>query len=159
MPVGRIILIGLLGLVVAEAAVFLFVAAKFGSFVAVVALMSTSVLGIAVLARMGRRLLGRLADILSQRDFGAADTRSSGVLNTAAGLLLVLPGFLTDCIGLLLLIPALQQNLIRRVQIGRPQPTGRILNLERSQWRDLPDRIRDERADRSKIPPKRPRRR
>jgi UPF0716 protein FxsA len=159
MPVGRIILVGLLGLVVAEAAVFLFVAGIFGSFVAVVALMSTSVLGIAVLARMGRRLLGRLADILSQRDFGAADTRSSGVLNTAGGLLLVLPGFLTDCIGLLLLIPAVQQHLIRRAKIGRPQPSGRILNLERSQWRDLPDRIRDERGDRSNIPPMRPRRR
>jgi UPF0716 protein FxsA len=160
MPVGRIILVGLLGLVVAEAAVFLFVAGIFGSFVAVVALMSTSVLGIAVLARMGRRLLGRLADILSQRDFGAAETRTSGFLNTVAGLLLVLPGFVTDCIGLLLLLPTVQQRLIGRSRMGRAQPSGRILNLERNQWRDLPDRhIADERDEPPKIPPKRARRR
>jgi UPF0716 protein FxsA len=160
MPVGKLILLGLLGLVVAEAAAFLAVARAFGSFVAIVALMSTSVLGVAVLARMGRRLAGRLADILSQRDFGAAETRSSGFLNTLGGLLLVLPGFVTDCIGLLLLIPAVQQRLIGRIPGGRPRPAGRILELERSQWRDLPDRhIPDQRDRSAKIPPKRARRR
>jgi UPF0716 family protein affecting phage T7 exclusion len=158
MPVGKLILLGLLGLVVAEAAVFLLIAQTFGSFVAIVALMSTSVLGVAVLARMGRRLAGRLADIVSQRDFGAAGTRSSGFLNTVGGLLLVLPGFITDCIGLLLLIPAVQQHLRGRLPSGRPRPTGRILELERSQWRDLPDRHIPGGREPPKVPPKRARR-
>lgn len=140
MSVGKLILLGLLGLVVAEATVFLIVAQAFGAFAAAVALMSTSVLGIAVLARMGRRLAGRLADILSQRDVGLTATRSSGVLTTAGGLLLVLPGFVTDCIGVLLLIPAVQRRLKSRSRTGRPRPAGRTLDLERSQWRDLPDR-------------------
>ncbi len=160
MPVGKLILFGLLGLVVAEAAVFLTIAWAFGSFIAVVGLMATSVLGLAVLARMGRRFAGRLADILSQRDFGAPAARSSGVLTTLGGLLLVLPGFITDCVGLLLLVPAIQQRLINHVPIGRSRPTGRVLELPRSQWRDMPDRhIRDGRDEPPKVPPKRSHRR
>src|SRR5690606_31703977 len=79
-PVGQPSLHGLLGLVVAEAMVFLMVAWVFGGLGAVFALLATSVLGILVLARMGRRLAGRVADILSRRDFGAAGSRSSGLL-------------------------------------------------------------------------------
>lgn len=159
MPIGKLILFGLLGLVMAEAAVFLMVAWTFGSFIAVVALMATSVLGFGVLARMGRRLAGRVADILSQRDFGAPAARSSGVLTTLGGLLLVLPGFITDCIGLLLLFPAIQQRLINHVPIGRARPAGRVLELDRSQWRDMPDRhIRGNRDEQPKVPPKRSRR-
>jgi UPF0716 protein FxsA len=157
MPVGKLILLGLLGLVVAEAAAFLVVVWAFGSFVAVAALMATSILGIAVLARMGRRLAGRVADILSQRDFGAP--RSSGFLTTVGGLLLVLPGFITDCIGLLLLVPAVQQHLLGRAPAGRSRPAGRVLELDRSQWRDLPERhIGGDRDTPPKVPPKRSRR-
>lgn len=155
MSVGKLILFGLLGLVVAEAAVFLLIAWTFGSFTALFALMATSVLGVAVLARMGRRLAGRVADILSQRDFDAPGTRSSGFLTTLGGLLLILPGFITDCIGLLLLIPAVQQRLISRAPTGRPRPKN-VLELDRSQWRDLPERhIGDDRKVPPKIPPKR----
>ena len=68
MPVGRLILLGLLGLVVAEAAVFLMVAQLLGSFTALFLLFATSILGALVLGRMGKRLAGRLADMLSQRD-------------------------------------------------------------------------------------------
>jgi UPF0716 protein FxsA len=142
----------------AEAVVFLLVAGLLGSFAAIVALMSTSVLGVAVLARMGRRLAGRIADILSQRDFGAAAARSSGFLTTLGGLLLILPGFVTDCIGLLLLIPAVQQHLRSRLPGGRPRPSSRVLDLEPGQWRDVPNRISEERNGSPKIPPRRSRR-
>jgi UPF0716 protein FxsA len=158
MPVGKLILLGLLGLVVAEAAVFLAIAWIFGSFVALIALAATSVLGMLVLARMGRRLAGRVAEILASGTLGEAGTRSSGVLTTLAGLLLVLPGFITDCIGLLLLLPAIQRRLIDRAPLGRTRPAGRVLDLDRSQWRDLPDRIPPG-EESPKVPPKRQRRR
>jgi UPF0716 protein FxsA len=159
MPVGKLILFGLLGLVMAEVAVFLTIAWVFGTFVAVFALLTTSAIGMLVLARMGRRFAGRVADILSQRDFGAAGARSGGFLTTIGGLLLVLPGFITDCIGLLLLVPAVQHRLIDRAPTGRPRPTRRVLELDRTQWRDLPNRHIDNDSDEpSKIPPKRRRR-
>jgi UPF0716 protein FxsA len=164
MQIGRSILLGLLGLVMAEAAVFLSVAWIFGSFTAISALLATSILGMLILARMGRRFAGRVADVLTRRDFAAPATRSSGFLTTLGGILLVLPGFITDCAGLLLLIPALQRWLIERVPIGRRRPAGHVLDLDRSQWQNLPDRhIADERKDQSKnqpkVPPKRSRRR
>lgn len=140
MPVGKLILVGLLGLVVAEVVVFLIVAWVFGSFAAVFALLATSALGMLVLARMGRRFAGRLADVLSQRGLGAAGSRPGGLLTTIGGLLLVLPGFITDCVGLLLLVPAIQHRLIERAPLGRPRPARGVLELDRSQWRDLPDR-------------------
>jgi UPF0716 protein FxsA len=160
MPIGKLILLGLLGLVVAELAVFLMIARAFGTFVALTALLATSVLGMLVLARMGMRFAGRVADVLSRQDFTAAGTRSNGFLTTAGALLLVLPGFITDCIGLLLMIPAVQRWLIERAPPGRPRPAGRVLDLDRSQWHDLPDHhIGEDRDEPRKVPPKRPQRR
>lgn len=158
MPVGKQILFGLLGLVMAEVAVFLTLVWIFGSFVTVFTLLATSAVGLLLLARMGRRFAGRLADILSQRDFGAAGARSSGLLTTAGALLLVLPGFITDCVGLLLLVPAVQRRLRAAGPVGRPRPAGRVLELDRSQWRDLPERhIDEDRGTPPKGPPKRTR--
>lgn len=159
MPVGRSILFGLLGLVVAEAAVFLAAAWVFGSFAAISALLATSIFGMLVLARMGRRFAGRVADVLAQRDFAAPGMRSSGILTTIGGLLLVLPGFITDCIGLLLLIPALQRRLIDRIPLGRRRPAGQVLDLDRTQWQNLPDHhIDDGQKKEPELPPKRSRR-
>ncbi len=138
MPVGRLILLGLLGLVVAEAAVFLMVAGLLGSLPALVLLFATSILGGLVLGRMGRRLAGRLADMMSRRD-GAVIEASGGLLTMIGGILLVLPGFLTDIAGLLLLMPAIQRRLIDAPPFRRTRPGGQVLELDRNQWRDLPD--------------------
>jgi len=127
-----------LGLVVAEAAVFLLVAQLLGSFTTLFLLFATSVLGGLVLGRMGKRLAGRLADMLSQRDLAMTEA-SGGVLTMIGGLLLVLPGFLTDAVGLLLLIPAVQRRLIDAPALRRNRPAGQVLELDRSQWRDLPN--------------------
>ncbi len=147
MPVGRLILLGLLGLVVAEAALFLMVAQAIGSLPALVLLFATSVLGGLVLGRMGRRLAGRLADMMSRRN-GAVVEASGGLLTMIGGLLLVLPGFLTDIAGLLLLIPSIQRRLIDAPQFRRTRPGGEVLELDRSQWRDLPDPIEESKSSR-----------
>ncbi len=144
MPVGRLIVVGLLGLVVAEAAVFLMVAQLLGSFTALVLLFATSVLGALVLGRMGRRLAGRLADMMSRRDTAVIEA-SGGLLTMIGGILLVLPGFLTDIAGALLLLPSVQRRLIDSPQFRRTRPGGEVLELDRSQWRDLPDRPNKER--------------
>jgi UPF0716 protein FxsA len=155
MPVGKLILLGLLGLVVAEIAAFLAVAWIFGMFAATIALIATSVLGFVVLMQMGRRFISRVADILAQRDFGAPGTRSSGILTTCGALLLVLPGFITDCIGLLLLLPAVQNRLKDAAPMGRArQPARRVIELDRSQWRDVPGRLEEDSDAPPKVPPK-----
>ncbi len=140
MGAGRFILLGLLGLVVAEAALFLMAGRILGSFGALFTLFATSLLGFAVLARIGRRLAGRLADMLARRDSPFAKAPSSGILTMLGGLLLVVPGFITDLAGLLLLMPAVQARLIDRPLRRRSRPGKEVLELDRSQWRDLPDR-------------------
>lgn len=150
MPVGRLILLGLLGLVVAEAAVFLTVAQLIGSLPALVLLCATSVLGGLVLAGMGRRLAGRLADMMSRRDTALVEA-SGGLLTMIGGILLLLPGFLTDIAGLLLLVPAIRDRLIDVPRFRRTRPGGEVLELDRSQWRDLPDsHIEDRDSNRSR---------
>ncbi|RKE69323.1 FxsA family protein [Pseudorhodoplanes sinuspersici] len=139
MASGRLILLGLLGLVVAEAAVFLVAAQAFGSFVVLFTLFATSVFGFLVLGRMGKRLVGRLADMLSRRDPAFGEAGAGGVLTVIGGILLVLPGFVTDAVGLLLLVPAVQKKLIDRGPVRRSRPSGRVLDLDRSQWRDIRD--------------------
>lgn len=151
MPVGRLILLGLLGLVVAEAAVFLMVAQLIGSVPALFLLFASSILGALVLGRMGKRLAGRLADMMSRRDGGMPEA-SSGLLTMLGGILLVLPGFVTDIAGLLLLVPAIQQRLIDTPRFRRNRPAGQVLELDRSQWHDLPDsHIEDRDSKRSGV--------
>jgi len=156
MPAGKLILLGLLGFVMAEVAVFLTLVWVFGAFTTIFALLATSAFGLLILARMGRRFAGRLADILSHRDFGRTVARSSGLLTTIGAVLLVVPGFITDGIGLLLLIPAVQQRLRDAAPVGRSPPASRVLELDRSQWRDLPERhVAEDRDRRPKGAPKR----
>lgn len=156
MPVGRLILLGILGLVVAEAAVFLLVAQLLGSLPALVLLFATSIFGAAVLGRMGRRLAGNLADMMSRRGMSpgntAATEASGGLLTMIGGILLVLPGFLTDIAGLLLLVPSVQQKLIDAPRFRRTRPPGQVLDLDRGQWHDMPDSpIEDQASKNSRL--------
>jgi len=104
MAPGRLILLGLLGLVVAEAAVFLAIAQALGTFLALFTLFVTSIFGLVVPGRMGRRMVRRLMDILSRWDFGFVET-----------------------------VPC------RGPDHDRRQPSGRVLDLDRSPWHDIRD--------------------
>lgn len=75
--------------------------------------------------------------MLSRRDLAIVET-GSGLLTMIGGILLVLPGFLTDVAGLLLLLPA-AQKMIDRGPFRRTRPSGRVLELDRSQWHDIHD--------------------
>lgn len=61
-------------------------------------------IGILVLRRQGRFALQRFAGAL-QRGRAPAHEVVDGVLMLAGGLLLVVPGFLTDVVGIVLLVP------------------------------------------------------
>ena len=86
----------------------------------------SAVLGVAVMRRQG---MAALADLQS----GMEDLRdpvrpiAHGVLIMLAGLLLIVPGFLTDAVGVALLIPPLRDWLLRRM--GR-----RVVVVDQVQW-------------------------
>ncbi|MGH3833501.1 MAG: FxsA family protein [Pseudonocardiaceae bacterium] len=79
-------------------------------------LMLASLLGAALLRREGTRTLGAFVEALRTRRLPHRELLD-GMLIAAAGVLIVLPGFVSDVLGLLLLLPptrALARRLILR---------------------------------------------
>ena len=73
----------------------------------------TAVLGTALVRHQGFGILRRVQESMARNEVPALELLD-GALLLIAGLFLLLPGFLTDCAGLLLLIPPLRRFLIRR---------------------------------------------
>ncbi|WP_346623615.1 FxsA family protein [Blastococcus montanus] len=98
---------------VAELVVFVLIAAWIGLGWTIVAALVTSALGWALLARQGTRAL---ADLRARARSGQGPGRELGDAGLVAvgGLLMVLPGFLGDLVGLLCLLPG-TRGLVRRV--------------------------------------------
>lgn len=75
--------------------------------------LGSALLGVMLVRRQGFAVLGRLGSAVGQGTPIAKDLLE-GVLLLCAGLLLLIPGFLTDLLGLGLLVPPLRRDLIRR---------------------------------------------
>lgn len=94
-----------------EIALFVTLGSALGLGLTLLVVLGTGVLGVAILRRQGLQSAGRLrAGMASLRNPLAA--AGSDALRMLAGVLLVLPGFLTDALGLLLLIPPVRLLLI-----------------------------------------------
>ena len=77
--------------------------------------------GMAVLRDAGARTVGAVhAAMNGLRD--PARPAANGALRLAAGVLLALPGFFTDALGLMLLIPPVRVVLLQRIARNRPRP-------------------------------------
>lgn len=95
-----------------ELAVVIWLAGIFGWLPTLFALAVLSVLGVWMAKRQGAALIGRARDAFRS---GSAPAREGldGTLVLAAGLLCLLPGFLTDLLGLALLIPVVRRPIGR----------------------------------------------
>ncbi|MFF1380868.1 FxsA family membrane protein [Streptomyces sp. NPDC058308] len=75
------------------------------------------VLGSAVIKRAGRRAFRKLSEaVQQQQQTGVAPTQESGgggALTMLGGLLIILPGLISDALGLILLVPPVQKALGR----------------------------------------------
>ena len=70
-----------------------------------------------------------------------------------AGILLLIPGFITDVLGLLLLLAPLRRALARL--IGAQAPPARadgVVDLEPEQWHRVPDAALPDRRDNKREP-------
>ena len=104
---------GVLLLVLAEIALFVTVGGAIGLLPTLAIVLGTGVLGGMVLRAQGQKTLAQMADTV-RGPGGALATAGDGVLVALAGILLILPGFLTDAVGLILLLPPIRQALLRR---------------------------------------------
>src|SRR3954471_4762 len=119
------IVLGLLAL--AELVVFVLVAGWIGVGWTILAMLATSALGAALLGRQGTKALQDLRERTRTRRPAGRELGNAG-LAAIGGLLMLLPGFLTDLIGVLCLLPG-SRDLIRAV-------------ILRTVYTRLPDRMR-----------------
>lgn len=125
-----------------EIFVFGLVADAIGLGGAILATLLTSLLGIAFLRRLGRATRDELKATLKS---GASlrltpEVLQSGVLAALGSILLILPGFLSDCVGLMLAMPAL-----RRPQQRPPAAPEKpdVIDLSPQDWRRIDEADRN----------------
>src|SRR5665647_622823 len=100
----------------------------------------------------GGNHIARVRVALDQGSFTSLQADSTGAVTLLAGILLLIPGFITDLLGLLLLIVPLRRALFGRFQGGgAPRRTDGVVDLEPEQWQRVPDpALPDRRGDERK---------
>jgi UPF0716 protein FxsA len=138
-------LAGILLLPFLEFAAFFWVAGRIGFIPALVALVATSFLGASLLRRQGSLAISRLAAAFRRGEPPHGPARES-FLVALGGVLMIIPGFVTDAIGFALIVPSLlrghrQASAAPKVRRQRPRGKGQgpLLDLERGEWQSLDD--------------------
>jgi UPF0716 protein FxsA len=141
MPFAAAFIFGLGLWLFSEIFVFGLVADAIGLGGAILATVLTSVFGALLLRRLGRAARDELKAMLK----GGTSVRlapgalESGVLAALGAGLLILPGFLSDCVGLALLVPTL-----RRPQRTAPPPVAPdVIDLAPQDWRRIDEADRN----------------
>jgi UPF0716 protein FxsA len=124
-PLG-LVAIGTFLLVIVEITVFVLVAQAIGWGWAVLIGLATMLIGAMLLKREGVRAWRRFRAAVGEGRPPGGEV-SDGLTGLLGALLLLTPGFLTDAVGLLLLVPpirALARNQVRRVAERRISPAA-----------------------------------
>jgi UPF0716 protein FxsA len=131
----------LLVMMVAEIAVIVAVGQAIGALVTVLLLVAVSVVGVAMLRRQGTRTLTAFADALRNRRDPQPEMVDGMLLGVAAALV-VFPGFVSDVLALLLLLPPTRAVVRRRVlrRAGQRQPAAQQIFVVDSEVVEPEDR-------------------
>jgi UPF0716 protein FxsA len=143
----RWIIAAILGLPVAELVVYLAVAAQIGFLWAFALQLVCSAAGVMVLRQAGRVRFARWKAGVAAGGIAGVDASAGGGAIVLGGILLVIPGFITDLVGVCLLVPPLRRGLgavIRRVmeRYGRTRDPGKMIDLPPEEWREIKTRKR-----------------
>ena len=141
MNVAKWLLIALLALPLAELAVFIAVASHIGFAWALLLILGGSLAGGLVLRQAGGNPIARVRGALDQGSFTALQADGSGGAILLAGILLLIPGFITDVVGLWVLASTLLRD-------NRPvSRSDSVVDLEPEQWHHVPDPVLPDRRD------------
>ena len=102
---------GLLMLPFVEIAIFVAVAIKLGVLAALALTILTSLAGMAVIRNAGSSDVARVRTAFGERTITRTELDGRGFLTVLGGFLLMIPGFLTDVLGALLLLPPTQHAI------------------------------------------------
>ena len=112
MSLFRILLILFLSIPLLEIYLFIQVGDVVGGFATIFLIVFTAVLGVWLLRWQGLMTLRKLQTTMAQGELPAVPLLE-GMMLLVAGALLLTPGFFTDTIGFILLVPVLRQQLAR----------------------------------------------
>lgn len=141
MRIARWLLTALTMLPLMELAVFVAVAMAIGFGPAFGLILLGSIAGMMLLRHSGGSHISRLRVAVSGGNFSALQADAAGGFILLAGVLLLIPGFITDVIGLAILVPPLRRALFGLAGLRREAaraPDG-VVDLEPEQWRRVPD--------------------
>lgn len=132
----RLLFLLVLAAAVLELVLLILAGSVFGALPVILALLAGVAAGILTIRHYGMRSLAALQGELQQPG-QLRLSLSEGLFGALAGVLLVLPGFISDTMALVLLVPAVQRSIVRRlkslspgnVQTG-PAPHSRIVVIE-----------------------------
>jgi UPF0716 protein FxsA len=138
------IAIALLLLPAAEVVAFLLVVWAIGFGPALALMILTSLAGGWVLRRAGRGQIAHVRVAMRQAGVAQVAAETGGVMVVLGGILLLLPGFITDLLGAGLLIKPIRRRLGATIgrAIGVPGHAtgpGSVVDLAPGEWRALPD--------------------
>ncbi|HZE47561.1 MAG TPA: FxsA family protein [Xanthobacteraceae bacterium] len=144
MHFGKKIAIALLLLPLAELVGFGLVAWTIGLLEALALMVLTSVAGALVLRHAGRGQMAGLRTALRRNDGLGQVTGSAGFMVALGGILLLLPGFITDLAGACLLLGPVRRwlgaTIGRAIERRRPRTgPGSVIDLRADEWRPVPD--------------------
>ena len=133
---------------IAEIAVFVEVSSQWGLWPTIGAIFATAVAGSILIRHQGVAVLQRVRDEMGAGRFPARQV-FDGLCLLIAGTLLLLPGFITDAVGFILLVPVIRHfamsNLTGRIQThtarmsdAAAHPDGETINGEFADVTDPP---------------------
>lgn len=138
MNVAKWLLYALLLLPLAELAAFIAVAAAVGFLWAVALLAAGSFAGALMLRHAGGNHIARMRVVLGDNRFTALQADGAGTPTLIAGFLLLIPGFITDILALLLLIAPLRRAAGKALRRAAAPRDG-VVDLAPEQWHQVPD--------------------
>ena len=152
MNVAKWLLLALLALPILELAVFIAVASSIGFLWALSLLAATSLAGAMVLRHAGGNHIARVRVAMADGGFTALQADSAGTLTLLAGILLLIPGFITDILGFLLLLAPLRRMLSALLGLkSQPTRADGVVDLAPEHWHQVPDAaLTDRREDERK---------
>jgi UPF0716 protein FxsA len=146
-----------LAFVLAEIAGFILVGQAIGVLATLALTVLATLTGVTLLRRQGLATLERAKAEIRARQMPARHL-FDGALQGLAALLMILPGFITDIIGLALFVPAVRDVIWRRLarqvevrtarRVPRDGRAATIVELEAGDYRSIPRQDSPWRADR-----------
>jgi UPF0716 protein FxsA len=138
--VAKWALLALLALPLLELAAFLAVAAVIGFGWALCLVLGGSLAGGLILRHAGGSHVARMRVAFQQGHFTMLETDRAGGYLLIAGILLLIPGFITDLVALCLLVPPLRRALSKAIlKDGAPVRNDGVVDLAPDQWRQVRD--------------------